>query len=179
MKRKTILFAVLLSSVTAFSVWGATRMQPGLWKMTVNVDLGQAMPQISPQVAAAMKARGMNIPMPGAPMTMQVCITPEQAAMDRPPMTPQQMQQQTGCTVQNVRKTANSVSSDMVCTGERMQGHGTTTITYKGMTHSEGQSTFQGTASGRPISTKTTFLSDFVSANCGSVKPVQIPANTK
>lgn len=179
MQRKIILIATicLLGTASAFS---ASKMQPGLWKWTMSVDMGEAMPKISPQVAAALKARGLTMPDIGAPTTMQMCITPEQAAMDQPPMTQQQMMQQTGCTAQNIQKTANSTSVDMVCTGTRMQGKGHSEFSYTDSTHVKGLSTFTGTGTGgRPMNIKTVFSADFVSSNCGSVKPLQIPARPK
>ena len=172
MPRKIILVSIAACSLVAVAAWAAPHMQPGLWTYTTTMDLGQAMPKLPPQALAMMKARGMNIPVPGQPVVTQVCITPQQASMDRPPAT---MQQETGCTMQNVRQSANTYSADIVCKGTRMQGSGHTDVSYNGSTHMQAQSTFRGTAGGRPMNTSSKYSADFVSANCGSVKPFQMP----
>ena len=151
---------------------GAGKGRPSLRTQTVTVNLGEAAPKISPQAEAMLKARGLTFPNLSAPTTIQICITPEQAAMDRPPMTPQQREEQTGCIEQHRQTTADTASIDMVCSNERMQGTIHLEVTYTGMTHYQGSSTLVGTVLGRPTNAVTTFSGDFVSADCGSVKPL-------
>ena len=79
-----------------------------------------------------------------------------------------------GCTVQNPKATGNSYSADMVCTG-RMNGKGHTEVSYTGPTHMVMHSTFNGTMGGQPVNTKTDITADFISANCGNVKPFAVP----
>jgi hypothetical protein len=172
MNRKSVLLGVAICCLSGIAAIGAGRMQPGLWKFSTSVDMGMAMPQMPPEAMAMMKARGMNVPTPGQAMVSQVCITPEQAAMDRPP---QDMQREIGCTMQNAKITATTYSADMVCTGDRMNGKGHTDVTYNGPMHMVIHSTFNGTTAGRPMNTKTDIKADFVSASCGSVKPFAMP----
>lgn len=165
------IFAVILSALTASSALAAGKFRPGLWTTTVTVDLAEAAPKISPQAEAMLKARGLTFPDLSAPRTIQMCITPEQAAMDRPPMTPQQREEQTGCTEQNLQTTADTASVDVVCSNERVQGTIHMEVKYTGTTHYQGSSTLAGTVGGRPTNAVTTFSGDFASADCGSVKP--------
>ena len=173
MLRNTVLFATICL-LAASSALGAGKFRSGLWTTTVTVDLGEAAPKISPQAEAMLKARGLTFPDLSAPRTIQICITPEQAAMDRPPMTPQQLEEHTGCPEQHLQTTANTASVDVICSNERMQATSHMEVQYTGMTHYEGSSTFVGTVGGRPSNVTTTFSGDFVSADCGSVKPLGI-----
>jgi hypothetical protein len=166
------ILAVILSALAASSVLGAGKARPGLWTQTVTVNLGEAAPKASPQAEAMLKARGFAFPDLSAPRTIQICITPEQAAMDRPPMTPQQREEQTGCTEEHLQTTADTGSADLVCSDERMQATIHIEVQYTGMTHYQGSSILVGTVGGRPTNAVSTFSGDFVSADCGSVKPL-------
>jgi hypothetical protein len=169
--RKAILFlgVAAVSIAAAGAAISAARIQPGLWRISTTLDMGQAMPQLTPQEIAQMRAMGVQLPAPGQPMISEVCVTAAQAALDTPPNLERT---QSGCAAQNVKNAGNKVSSDIVCTG-RIQGKGVMETTYSGMTHYQGTYNFNGTAEGRPQSVKSAFSANFVSANCGSVKPLQ------
>ncbi len=155
--------------IAAGTTLGAGHMQPGLWRISSTMDLGQAMPKFTPEQMAQMKAMGVQLPVAGQPMVSEFCVSPEQAAAETPPNL---ARGESGCTTQNIKNSGNMVSADIVCTG-RIQGQGHMETSYSGMTHYEGKYRFQGTTDGRPQSTNMTFIGNFVSANCGSVKPLR------
>lgn len=170
MRKSVLILGLTVCSLAAAGVaYSAARMQPGLWRNSSIMDLGQAMPKLTPQEMAQMKAMGVQIPVAGQPLISEICVTAAQAVMDTPPNL---VQGESGCSTQNVRATGNSVSADVVCTG-RIKGQGHMETTYSGMTHYQGKYRFQGTSDGQPQNLNVSFDANFVSASCGTVKPVQ------
>jgi hypothetical protein len=127
------------------------------------------MPQLTAEQQAQLKAAGIKLPTPGEPMISQVCVTAEQAALDTPPNLERT---QSGCAAQNVKIAGNRVSADVVCTGQ-IKGKGHLETTYSGLTHYEGSYRFEGASQGQTQTTNSTFVANFVSGNCGNVKPLQ------
>lgn len=140
--------------------------KPGLWSSTVTVNLGGGMPSIPPEQMAQMKAMGIQIPNMAAPMTSQYCLSPQEAAGNRPRMG---KDMESSCKTENVKTVGRTTSADLVCTGE-MNGRGHMETTYASEERYSGRMTFKGTAGGRPMNMTNTFEGRFVSADCGSVR---------
>src|SRR3954470_9776904 len=107
---RTLLVATILMPAAALAV---PHGKPGLWNITTTMQMA-AMPKMPPEVMEMMKKRGMNVPQPGQPITSQICMTTEQAAMDRPP---DMSREGVNCTPHVISQTANSATTDIVCHG--------------------------------------------------------------
>jgi hypothetical protein len=113
--------------------------KPGLWDVTATMEMdgAAAMPDLSqmpPEVLARMRA--MNIhPADGHAVRTQQCVTPAQAAEDRPQMPANQ-----NCKMTDSTTTGNTFTGDMACSGE-FQGTGHVTVTYLSDEHYTGKMT--------------------------------------
>ena len=134
----------------------------GLWDITTSVNMPN-MPQVTPEQMAQMKRAGVN--MTGAnTFTAQHCVSPQEAAMDRPPVA----QAQQGCTMSDYKLNGGTMSADMVCTGEHAaSGH--LNVTYDSDTHYSGSVQMTAMQDGQTMSMTNTFDGKWVSADCGSV----------
>jgi hypothetical protein len=141
--------------------------RPGLYETTSTMTWQQSPFPPGMQMPA-------NSPFGGGPHTMQVCVTQEMIDKYGGP-TPQS---RGDCHMSNINKTADSMTADWVCTG-MMNGKGTVQTTWSG-----GSSTskvhFTGNMQMRQQSTPVEWTMDSTSVykgpDCGSVKPIQIPA---
>ena len=165
MTRKIILLGcamALASSGAALAGHG----KAGLWNVTTSMTMPN-MPQMTPEMMAMMKQRGVKMPGTGEPITSQVCMTQADVDSDIPPRTGGHEE---SCTNNITSKTATSISADMVCSG-RMQGTGHLQVSYNGAEHYTGSYNFKGTAEGHPADMTSNFKGDWVKADCGAVKP--------
>jgi hypothetical protein len=142
----------------------ASHGKVGLWNVTVTVQMAgmPAMPDMSklpPEAQAAMRAHGVT--MNGHTINTTHCMTAEEVNQDTPP----DMSRNKDCRMTNVRMGGQSMSADMVCTGE-MQGTGHVDISFDSPEHYSGKSTMTGTLEGRPVNNVTTFDGRWVSADC-------------
>ena len=144
--------------------------KPGLWTVTTSMTMAN-MPQIPPEALAAMKARGMQMPGMGEPMTRQMCMTQEQVNMEKPPVVNDHGE---NCTTKVLSQTSSSVSAEVTCHGH-MEGVGHSEMSWRGDSHYEGTYAFKGTMEGRPNEINTKYSGDFVKADCGAVKPFAPP----
>jgi hypothetical protein len=119
---------------------------------------------LPPEALAQMRALGLSIPSVAAPITTQVCMTAEQAALDAPPP------MQSGCRNQNVRRTGNSITGEIVCTGE-LNGTGAFAFTEVGANEMRNKFTFKGTRRGQPANFGADMVLTYASPDCGSVAP--------
>jgi hypothetical protein len=108
---------------------------------------------------------------PAAPTTTKVCLTQEQ--IDKfGGGTPQT---RGNCAVSNVVMKPGKVSADMTCTGQ-MTGKGTFESTWSDPNLSTDSMHFTGEMrmgpNTKPVEWKTSGTSKFLSADCGSVKPL-------
>ena len=160
-----------------------THVRPGLWEeaITVKTDNAQAnaameqmkdkLASMPPEQRAAIEKMmaGHGMGMGGAPSSIRVCITKEQAERD---ITPDSNGR---CTHTNMVRSGNSTKFDFTCTSAHsdVSGHGVYTlmsdsafavsstadmVTHNTMTH-----------------TQTDIAGKFISSDCGSVKPVEAP----
>lgn len=155
----------LLSSVSS---WSATKMKPGLWEFTSKVDLGQQiqMPQLTPEIRAQMEALGVQIPTTSA-VTNQECITPEQAAKET---IPDFNDPESGCKVHNSKRKGDTVTADMVCTGQT-KAQGNMTFNILSPERVEGLVVFSGESQGFQAAGNSKSTGRWVSSDCGNVQP--------
>jgi len=157
--------AIATVPVTAIAGHG----KAGLWSVTTNMGgmPQMQMPQMTPEQMQQMQAMGVHMPQSGPHgMTTQYCMTEAEVNADGPPPSLQKQ-----CKMENMHVTGNTMSADMVCTGE-MQGRGHMTVTYDGPEHYSGKMAFTGSAGGQTRNVTDTFDGKWLSPNCGSVKPV-------
>jgi hypothetical protein len=163
-----------LCAVAIFA-WAQVNRKPGLWEITSSMTWQQSpFPpgmQMPPAAAAAFG---------GAPHTTQVCLT--QAWIDKygAPLP----QSRGDCQATNVSLKPNSMTADWVCTGA-MSGKGTLQSSWDETDHAKGKMHFVGTMqagrSPNPIPVEFTMVSESVykGPDCGSVQPLQMPADSK
>jgi hypothetical protein len=172
--RKTQLWIVLAACL--FVVSAASRAQkppilPGLYETTSSMTwqkspFPQGM-QMPPQAAAAFG---------GGPHTSQSCLT--QAWIDRfgGPIP----QNRGDCHMTNTSMTLASYSATLVCTGQ-MSGSGEVSVewslggTAKGKVHFAGA--MQMGPNATPVEWTNEFTSTYKGPDCGSVKPITVPAD--
>ena len=159
----TLIAATILMPAAALA---APHGKPGLWNITTTMQMA-SMPKMPPEMMEMMKKRGMNMPMPGQPMTSQMCMTAEQAAMDKPP---NMDREGVKCTPHVLSQTSSSANTEIVCHG-MMEGTGRSQISWRGETHYEGTYSFTGSMHDQPNNMSSSYKGDWVSADCGSVKP--------
>jgi len=169
--RNTIVAGIAMLAVSSAF---AANTKPGLWESTVQMTFGQGGPQIPPEQLEKMKQ--MGIQPPGSPHTYQYCVTPEMAARDTPPSS---MRQQDQCKSQNINKSGNTVTMDVVCDGA-MKGTGHIKVTYDSNASYSSAMDFSGTSKeGRPIEMHNKVSAKWLGDDCGSVKPPPMPAASK
>ena len=99
---------------------------------------------------------------------MKVCISPEQADLDRIP--PQE-----GCTQTVTRTGPNAVAMRFSCKGAQGQppttGEGT--MTFNGPTAYTGQFKVKTTSNGKPDQLDMAQTGKWLAADCGALKPVR------
>ncbi len=88
--------------------------------------------------------------------------------MDKPPPMPSRHGQE--CKVQNMKTAGRSVSADMVCSGQAMQGSGHFAMTYDSPEHYSGKMSFDVNAHGRRMAMSSTMEGRWIGASCGNVK---------
>ncbi|MBV9991282.1 MAG: DUF3617 domain-containing protein [Alphaproteobacteria bacterium] len=152
--------ATILAPGAALAAHG----KAGLWEITSTTSGMSA--QLPPEVQARMKAHGIQMPASNT-FTVQHCMTAEEVAMDKPPPMGRGAQ---SCKVQNMKIAGQSVSADMVCNGERMQGTGHFAMTYDAPEHYAGKMSFNMNANGHPMAMTSTMEGRWIAASCGAVK---------
>jgi hypothetical protein len=140
----------------------AGHLKAGMWKVTTAVDLGAAVPQIPPEQLARLQSMGIKVPTPGEGIATQQCVTPDMAARNTPP---HMGRNDSGCTSQNEKVSAASMSADLVCSGT-MKGQGTMQMTFADQEHYTGLFMFKGISSGHPVDLKMTFTGERIAADC-------------
>jgi hypothetical protein len=175
--RKTRTWLTLGGCLVALAIvaWAQINRKPGLWEITSNMTWQQS--PFPPNMAvppAAAAALG------GGPHTTQVCLT--QAWIDKygAPIP----QSRNSCQPANVVLKPNSMTADWVCSGA-MTGKGTLESAWDDAEHAKGKMHFVGTMnagrSPNPIPVEFTVVSESVykGSDCGSVQPLQMPAEGK
>jgi len=156
--------SLVLAPAAAFAAHGRV----GLWNVTTTMEMAN-MPQIPPQALAMMKAR--HVPIPGEPMTTQICMTQEQVNADKPPA---MNNRDESCDTKVLTMSPGLMESEITCHGH-MNGTGHMKISWRGNEHYEGTYNFKGVMEGQPREMSSRYSGDFVQSDCGSVKPIMLP----
>lgn len=161
--RAGILVTAIVCSPLAMAVGKA-----GLWEATTTMNMGGAMPQMSPEQLEKMKEMGMKMPMMSPTTVVKYCVTPEMAAKDTPPNEAEKQ----GCKMTNMKKSGSGMSADMVCDGE-FKGTGHIDASYSGDSSYTTRISMKGTSARSPMPMDMTMNSSgkWLGADCGSVKP--------
>lgn len=160
------------------------KMRPGLWEHSVVMksqsgQMEAAMAQMQKSMASMTPAqrkqmeqmlaqRGVAMGPSGNTSTVKVCISPEQADLDRIPP-------QAGCT-QNVQRTGpHTVAMTFSCKGAQGQppSTGEGTMTFSGPTAYTGQFKVRTTSNGKPDQLDMAQTGQWLAADCGALKPVR------
>lgn len=176
---------LLLSALSCIGVAHAQSTKPGLWEITQkmggNPEIDKAMAQMQQQMAGMspaekkmmqdmMAKQGVNMTVPtagaGGGMAMKVCITPEMAAKQDMPV-----QTEGDCTSTITSRTANSLKMNFVCKNPPSSGEGT--YTFSGDTAYTMKMLMKTTHQGKPVSTTLDGQGKWLSASCGTVKPLK------
>lgn len=144
------------------SAW-AGHIRAGLWEVTTRVTIQNMEAMIPPDQLARMKAMGMHMPGDHT-STFQHCVTPADAANDRPPP-----MHSKDCTMSNMVYNAQTFSADIACTGEH-QAQGHVLVNFDGDQHYSGTSNFASAANGGSSKFGNSFEGRWISADCGSAK---------
>jgi hypothetical protein len=166
MKTLKLAWAALLAASVCVAAHAQTS-KPGLWEITSNMKMAGA-PQIPPDTLAKMKAQGIKVPgLDGQQTHIKMCVTPEMVEKFGGP----EPQTRAGCTLENVQRSGNGMSAELVCTGQT-NGKATITATRSDSTHSAMSMHFTGTSrEGRPMDFQMESTSVFLGESCGDVKP--------
>ena len=150
---------LVLAPAAAFAAHG----KPGLWTTTTTMHM-EGMPQMPPEALAMMRSHHM--PIPGEPMTTQICMTQEQVNADKPPA---MTNHDESCSSKVLTMSPGTVETEITCRGQ-MEGTGHIKMSWRGNEHYEGTYNFKGMMDGQSRGMSSQFSGDFVKADCGAVK---------
>ncbi|MGB0065178.1 MAG: DUF3617 family protein [Terracidiphilus sp.] len=166
-----ILFGCCLFAA-AVLCWAQAARKPGLWTMTSTITW-----QKSPMPPGMTLPPGVQNPFAPITRTSDVCLTQEMIDKFGAPMMPPQAQE--SCTVSNVVLKTDSMTAEMTCTG-RMNAHATIESSWPGGNTAHGKIHFTGAMqmgpNSAPIEYTVESTSVYKGADCGSVKPLSMPA---
>jgi hypothetical protein len=181
MKRTILLtpLPLLAALLIAGPALAQSKLTPGLWEhqnrvKTGNGQMEAAMAQMQQQLAAmppekrkqieeAMGRQGMGMA-PGGPMTMKICLSPEQAARDEVPM-----QEDSNCRITSRTRSGNTFKFTMACTGPR-EGSGEGEFTYISPKEHKGRMKITSKRGGRDETMELETSAKWVGADCGALK---------
>ncbi|MGD0914107.1 MAG: DUF3617 domain-containing protein [Terracidiphilus sp.] len=168
------LFCCLPMLVTAAQA--QTKQKPGLWEVTSQMTIA-GMPQMPQMPQGAQVPPGMQMPQsPFAPHTSQVCVT--QAMIDKYGG-PYQNPPRGDCQTTNLVMKPDGMTAEISCTGQ-MTAKGTVKATftdsnsYSTTVHIVG--TMQMGPNNRPVDMTMQANGVYKGADCGTVKPMTMPA---
>lgn len=156
----------------------AQRLKPGLWEHTgqmqgdkqieaamarMQEQLARMPPEQRRQMEAMMAQGGMG--MGGAPNSMRICVSAEQAARDEMPMT------ERNCKQTRMTRSGNTVKFAFACEGPNpTTGEGE--YTFVSEREHKGKVTMQTTRNGQPHTMQMQTHARWLGADCGDIKPV-------
>ena len=157
---------------------------PGLWqienKMGGNPEMERAMAQMQAQMAAMppaqrkqleamMGQKGVSIGAgAGGAIAVKMCITPEMAAKQQLPT-----QTEGDCTSKIDSRSGNTMQFSFTCTNPPSSGSGSYTFTSdKAYTMNMA---FKSMPSGKPHNMTMNAKAQWLSGDCGNIKPIALP----
>lgn len=167
------LLSLLLSALPASGAENAIR--PGLWEITTTSDLSALTGQIPPEqmqmIKNLAKQHGLDISrIDNGATTSRICITAEMAAQKIPAYF---HSDHLGCTIKDAARTGNDYKAEFTCSDARLQGSGRAEGTFVSPESFTGRTVFKGTAQGYPVNQQARSTGQWISTDCGPVKPVQ------
>jgi len=157
--------AVLMLSVAATPVL-AGHVKPGQWKVTSTMRISGP-EKFPPMVTGKLAAQGIVYPKHPVTLDKTVCISPEDAAIDR---LPAQDRNDGSCDPFELETTSGGVSGKTVCHGY-IEGRAWFEVNFTGDNHYEGSTVFKGTTFGLALETRNTFSGDWSGADCNRAAP--------
>ncbi len=175
MSRAIFVFSLVFLFLVPAAKSAETSMRPGLWEVTTSSDLLWLVPHIPPDQMEGLKdlAKEYGLDMPqiqNGSAQSNTCITQEMATQKIPPGL---YQSDMGCVAKSATHIGNQYRLDFECTSDQLKGKGTAQGTFVSMEKFAGQTTFNGFVQGNPVNEKADISGRWLSANCGSVKPLQ------
>jgi len=178
--------ALLLAAAVPAS---AQKVAPGLWEYSMTMQgagggtdpamarMQEQMARMSPeerkQIEAMMAGRGIRMGGGvGQPMSVKICITPEQAAREE--MAPPD----SNCKQVSRERSGNTMRFKFACSGEH-QGTGEGEYTFTSDKAHQGRVVITGVGrDGQPHRIEMLHSGRWLGADCGDVKPRRPPAAT-
>ena len=176
--RVSLTLACCLMALTAFAQ-AQSKQKPGLWEVTSSMSMGSAGTPAAPQLPPGVQLPpGMQMPGgPMAPRTTQVCVT--QAMIDKyggPYSNPQRGD----CQASNISLKDSGMTATITCTGQ-VTATGTVETAFVDANTTQTKVHMTGTMqmgpNSRPIDMTIQSKSVYKGADCGSVKPMVMPAS--
>jgi hypothetical protein len=173
-----LLHLLLLSSATTF----AQTTAPGLWEMQKEVgdtpEMAKATADMQKQLAALPPAQRKHLEAtlsqsgismrPGGAVTVRVCITPEMATRFVLHSHPEG-----NCTHTIASRNGNSFILKFACKNPPTSGEDS--YTFYGDKAYSMKRVMQSIRNGKPETMRTEGRGKWLSADCGNIKPIQIP----
>ena len=142
-------------------------VKPGLWE--VEMEGMPAMPQIPPEQLEQMKKAGVDLSKMVPARKPQLCMTEEQAKMDRPPPTDKRNKD---CKVDSWDRSGKTMKGHMTCDGD-FKGTIDMTADLKSDTEYHTDVSMDGTSHNQPVKMNMKSTARWVSVDCGNVKPMK------
>lgn len=166
----SLVFPLLIT--TAYSA--EFNMRPGLWEITTTSDLLLLTQHIPPSQMKSIKdlANQYGFDMPeiehGAAIS-KTCITQEMANKKTLPIF---YQEELGCASKNTNRNGNHFAVSFTCNSADLKGNGAAVGNLTSPERFIGQTQFKGLVQGVQVNEKADVDGKWMSASCGSVKPM-------
>jgi hypothetical protein len=156
---KLLIAAICLALPLAVSA----AIKPGQWQITTQMPL-PVMPQIPAEQLEQMRQMGISLPAAGkgGNVTVQGCVSPQDAAGDYPPL---DENVQRNCKVQDVRHNGPRTTLKVVCDGD-VTGSGDVEIVSISPERYTSRFHVVGTAHGLPVDMSSSAEGRWISATC-------------
>jgi hypothetical protein len=173
---------ILLAACAAVALpVAAQTLKPGLWEMQHkvqgNAEMDQAMAEMQKQLAAMspeqrkqmetmMAGRGVQMaPADGGGMRLKMCMTREMAERNDIPAN------RGDCKTGPQQRSGNTLKMTFTCTNP--QSSGDTQVTFNGSESYTSKTNVTSTTNGKSETMRMEGSGKWLSADCGSVKPIQ------
>jgi hypothetical protein len=168
-KNKATSFCLLPVIFLFSTTYAAEKIKPGLWEMRMRSDEIKSMPKIPKEQQDQMKQMGIKIPtMEDGVMVTKICVTREMSERDDFSM---QQKEQSSCKTQNMIRSKDSYSLDLICNSPELKGTGKVKGSYASTESMQSTYDFKGTSYERPISQHMETTGKWLSSDCGEIKP--------
>lgn len=165
---KHVVCILSLTTVLASPAFAAN-MEAGLWKVTTESAAAKSLPKMPAAQIEQMRKMGIDLSkLQSGTISNKVCITPEMAAKNE---ISKMNQKESGCEIKNQQQHGNTYTMNMVCDG-RVKGKGVSTTTFSSKKSFSSRTQFNGNVNGMPIHDDANSSGKWLSADCGSVKPI-------